>query len=165
MEKSGMAEFDRRLDELGLVLPQAPTPAANYLPFASAGGLIQLAGVAPSSNGAYAVVGKIGDDLDIEDGRRAASICALNLLAVLKLACEGDLDRVQRFVMLRGFVNATAEFERVPFVIDAASDLIISVFGPQVGSHARTSIGCATLPGRVAVELDALVLLRESPES
>jgi YjgF/chorismate_mutase-like, putative endoribonuclease len=102
-------------------------------------------------------VGKVGRELDLVAGRRAARLCAINLFAALENACDGDLDRVRRFVMLRGFVNATEEFEDVPLVMNGASDLIVEVFGSAVGRHARTSIGCATLPGRVAVELDAVV--------
>jgi enamine deaminase RidA (YjgF/YER057c/UK114 family) len=147
----------RRLLELQLVLPPPPLPAANYVPYARLGHLVQVSGVAPTERGAYAFVGKVGRDLDLAAGRSAARLCALNLLATLASACEGDLDRVTRFVMVRGFVNATEDFEQVPLVINGASDLIVEVFGTDVGRHARTSIGCATLPGRVAVEVDALV--------
>ena len=151
--------IDRRLEELDIILPSPPPPVANYQSFARVGSLVQLAGVAPVENGRHAVIGKVGRDLDIDAGRRAARLCALNLLANLRLACEGRLGRVSRILMVRGFVNAASSFERVPQVIDAASDLILSVFGPKIGHHARTSIGCATLPYRVAVEIDALVLL------
>lgn len=154
------ARVGRRLEAMGLALPPPADAVANYRPFVRFGGFVQLAGAAPVENGHYAVVGKVGGDLDIEAGRRAARLCALNLIATLQDACEGDLDRVQRFLMIRGFVNATEAFERVPHVIDAASDLVIALFGPEIGSHARTSIGCTTLPSRVAVEIDALVALR-----
>ena len=145
--------------QLNLVLPPQPVPAANYLPFVREGRLVQLAGVAPTQDGAYAVVGKVGRDLGLEDGRRAARICALNILANLKAACGGDLDRVRRFMMVRGFVNAAEDFAGVPLVVNGASDLIVDVFGLEIGRHARTSIGCATLPSRVAVEIDALVMI------
>jgi enamine deaminase RidA (YjgF/YER057c/UK114 family) len=153
------ATVERRLREVGLTLPPQPVPAANYLPFAREGGLVQLAGVAPTEHGAYAVVGKIGRDLTLEDGQRAARLCALNMLANLRAACGGDLDRVRRVMMVRGFVNAAEDFEGVPLVMNGASDLIVEVFGPEIGRHARTSIGCATLPSRVAVEIDALVVI------
>lgn len=119
---------------------------------------MQLAGTAPSENGRYVYVGQVGRDLTIEQGKAAARLCALNLLATLRDACAGDLDRVRRFLMVRGFVHADTQFEDVPAVINGASDLIISVFGSDIGRHARTSIGCATLPARVAVEIDALVV-------
>jgi enamine deaminase RidA (YjgF/YER057c/UK114 family) len=133
----------QRLLDLQLTLPPPPLPVANYAPFVT--------------DGVYAVVGKVGKELDLAAGRRAARLCAINLLAALKNACEGDLDRVRRVVMLRGFVNAAEDFEDVPLVMNGASDLLVEVFGLEVGRHARTSIGCATLPGRVAVEIDALV--------
>jgi len=150
-----------RLAELGLELPSPPRPAANFRPFMRAGGFVQLAGVAPSEGGRYTAIGKVGRDIDLAEAKDAARLCALNLIANLQLACDGDLDRVLQFVMVRGFVNAVEEFEQVPAVINGASDLIVDVFGSEIGSHARTSIGCATLPSRVAVELDALVLVRE----
>jgi urease accessory protein len=103
-----------------------------------------VAGVAPYKDGKYAVVGTVGEELGIEDGQHAARICALNLLATLRHACRGDLDRVERFMMVRGFVKAPSSFEQVPSVINGASDLIIDVFGADIGLHARTSIGCAT---------------------
>jgi len=154
--------IERRLAELSLILPAQPKPAANYVPFVRDGRLIQLSGVAPSQNGVYAVVGKIGRDLDLKDGQRAARICALNLLANLKAACGGDLDRVRRFMMVRGFVNAADDFEQIPLVVNGASDLIVEIFGPEIGRHARTSIGCASLPSRVAVEIDATVIVDDA---
>ena len=157
---------EHRMADLGLVLPPPPTPAANYVPFVRHGELVQLAGVAPSKDGRYVHVGKVGRDLTLEDGREAARLCALNLLANLRVACGGDLDRVRQVLMVRGFVNADEAFEQVPAVVDGASDLIAGVFGPEVGRHARTSIGCATMPGRVAVEIDALVVVDDrGPES
>lgn len=147
----------RQLLQLQLILPPPPLPVANYLPYVREGRLVQVAGVAPTQDGSYSFVGKVGRELDCAAGSRAARLCALNLLATLESACDGDLDRVTRFVMVRGFVNAADDFEDIPLVINGASDLIVEVFGSDVGRHARTSIGCATLPGRVAVELDALV--------
>ncbi len=156
------AKIDLRLTELGIVLPPAPKPSANFLPYRQHKEIVQLSGVAPVENGSYAVVGKVGQDLSIEDGQRAAKICALNLMANLKEACQGDLDRVQYFISVRGFVNATEGFPHVPQVINGASDLIIEIFGSEIGRHARTSIGCATLPSRVAVEIDAIVIIDDT---
>ena len=147
----------QRLIELQLVLPPPPLPVANYVPYVRDGRLVQVAGVAPTEPGVSTIVGKVGRELDLAEGRRAARLCALNLLATLKGACDDDLDRVTRVVMVRGFVNAAEDFEHVPLVIDGASDLLVEVFGSDIGRHARTSIGCATLPSRAAVELDALV--------
>lgn len=151
--------IDSRIARLGITLPPQPVPSANYMPFVRHESLVQLAGVAPTENGEYAVVGKIGQSLDFADGVRAARLCALNAISNLKFACEGDLDRVQKIMMVRGFVNASEEFMRIPQVMNGASDLLISVFGEEIGTHARTSIGCSTMPSRVAVEIDCLVVI------
>ena len=140
-------------------LPAAPTPSANYLPYVRAGDFIQVAGVAPKRNGRYAFQGKLGDNLNLQGGYDAARLCALNALALLKDAAGGSLDRIERIVMLRGFVNAAVDFVAVPQVIDGASDLLVEVLGERVGSHARTSVGCATLPAGVAVEIDVLAAI------
>lgn len=154
--------IDLRLNELGIVLPPAPKPSANFLPYRRHNEIIQLSGVAPVENGNYAVVGKVGQDVSFEDGQRAARLCALNLLANLKDACQGNLDLVRFFTSIRGFVNAAEDFPNVPQVINGASDLILEVFGRDIGQHARTSIGCATLPSRVSVEIDAVVIIDDS---
>lgn len=148
-----------RLKRLGIELPPPSEPTANYLPFARFNNLVQLAGVAPIENGRYTVVGKVGKSLDFADGVNAARICALNALSNLNLACGGDLDRVKKIMMVRGFVNASEDFYRVPQVMNGASDLLIAVFGEDVGTHARTSIGCATLPSGVAVEFDCMAVI------
>lgn len=151
--------IDSRIQQLGIILPTKPIPSANYVPYVRYENLVQLAGVAPTENGEYAVVGKVGHSLDFADGVRAARLCALNALSNLREACGGDLDRVRKFMMVRGFVNASEGFMKVPQVMNGASDLFISVFGEKIGTHARTSIGCSTMPSRVAVELDCLVVI------
>jgi len=154
--------IEARLQACGVVLPSPEPSAGRYAPFVRRGALVQLAGVAPSIGGRYQVVGKLGETLSLEDGRRAAELCAHNLLAALKVACSGDLDRVEGFLSLRGYVNAHPGFEPIPRVIDAASEMILDVFGEDIGRHARTSIGCASLPSGVAVEIDALVMVGSS---
>jgi enamine deaminase RidA (YjgF/YER057c/UK114 family) len=152
-------KIEARLADLGLVLPASPAPAGNYGPFALHDRLVQLAGVAPVENGRYAFVGKVGREVDLATAQRAARLCALNLIANLRAACAGDLDRVSGFLMLRGYVNAAEDFESIPQVTNGASDLIVEVFGEKIGRHARTSIGCSVLPSRVSVEFDALVII------
>ncbi len=151
--------INQRLKEQSILLPPPPVPSANYIPYVRHGNLVQLAGVAPTENGKYGVVGKVGSDLTLEDGVRAARLCALNAVTNLKMACNGDLGRDRQFMMIRGFVNATEDFDKVPKVMNGASDLILQIFGDEIGKHARTSIGCATLPSRVAVEIDCLVII------
>jgi enamine deaminase RidA (YjgF/YER057c/UK114 family) len=108
-----MNSIDQRLQELRVDLLSAPIPAGNYLPFARSGNLVQLAGIAPAISGAYEVVGKLGRELSLQDGQRAAYLCALNVLATLRVACGGDFSRVRRFLVVRGFVNADPEFRNV----------------------------------------------------
>jgi enamine deaminase RidA (YjgF/YER057c/UK114 family) len=125
----------------------------------TAGNLVFLSGQVPAENGVRKYIGKLGRDLSIEDGQKAAQLAALNLLARLKLACGGDLDRVARCVKLVGFVNATPEFADQPKVINGASDLMVRIFG-DAGRHARSAIGVGSLPFGVGVEVEAVFELR-----
>jgi enamine deaminase RidA (YjgF/YER057c/UK114 family) len=148
--------IDRRLADLGIELPQAAAPVANYVPFVQAGKLVHVSGQVPAWNGALKHVGKVGDTLGVDDGYAAARVCALNLLAHLRVACGGDLDRVVRVVKLGGFVNATPQFNDAPKCVNGASDLMVEVFGKEVGSHARFAVAVASLPAGVAVEVDGI---------
>ncbi len=156
-----MGRIADRLLELGLTLPPSPPPAGAYLPYVRHNDLVQLAGVAPrrGSEKNYAFQGKIGRERSIEDGVEGARLCGLLLIANLQAACGGDLDRVKRIMMVRGYVNAIETFEEVPKIVNGASELFIKVFGEKIGAHARTSIGCGTLPSQVTVEVDALVVI------
>ena len=147
--------IQKRLDELGLAVPPAPSPAANYVPFVISGSLVHISGQIPMEDGKLKYQGKVGAGMDMEQAQAAARLCAINLLAQLKVACEGDLDRVQRCIKLGGFVNATSDFEQHPQVINAASDLFADVFG-ESGRHARFAVGADSLPFNVAVEIDGL---------
>jgi enamine deaminase RidA (YjgF/YER057c/UK114 family) len=144
-----------RMRELGIELPRIPTPIANFVPFRRDGNLIFLAGQICEWNGAVKYRGKMGIDHDLSDGREAARICALNLLAALRQACEGSLDQVKACLRVGGFVNCAPDYDRVPHVIDGASNLLYSVFGEQ-GRHARTAVGVASLPQQATVEVDAV---------
>lgn len=154
-----MSKVEVRLAELGFELPQPPIPIASFLPFRICGDLVFLAGQVNEWNGTVPYVGKVGDAFDVETAKVAARLCALNLLACLKLACNGDLDRVVQCVRVGGFVNCVPDFEFAPMVINGASDLFVAVFG-ESGKHARTSVGVATLPRRAAVEVDAVFQIR-----
>ena len=144
-----------RLKELGLTIPPAPAPAANYVPFVQEGKLVFVAGQIPrAADGKLAFVGKVGKDMTQEQGYEGAKLCALNCLAQLQ-ACLGSLDKVKRIVNLRGFVNCTPEFMTAPLVVNGASDLIVQIFGDK-GRHARTALGVASLPSGVSVEVDLI---------
>lgn len=147
--------IQKRLDELGLILPPAPAPAANYVPFVVTGTLVHISGQIPMEDGKIAHQGKVGADFSLEQGQAAARVCAINLMAQLKAACDGDLDRVRRCIKLGGFVNASDDFEQHPAIINAASDLFAEVFG-EAGRHARFAVGANSLPFNVAVEIDGI---------
>ncbi len=147
--------IDARLKELGITLPGASAPAANYVPTVQSGKLVFVAGQITLDNGQLKHLGKLGREISIEEGQQAARLCALNIIAHVKNACGGDLDRVKRCVRLGGFVNSTPEFTDQPQVVNGASDLIVSVFG-EAGKHARAAVGVAALPRGVSVEVDAV---------
>ena len=147
--------IDARLGELGITLPAAPAPAANYVPFQWAGGLLAISGQLPMRDGAVVYAGKVGQDVSLEDGVAAARLCMINILAQAKAACEGDLDRIVRCVRLGGFVNCIGTYADHPKIINGASDLAVKVLG-DAGRHARAAVGVASLPMNAAVEVDAL---------
>jgi enamine deaminase RidA (YjgF/YER057c/UK114 family) len=155
-------EVERKLGELGLALPTRPKPIANFLPFRVSGNVVYLAGQTCERDGKVVHTGRVGEELSLETGRQAAQICALNLLACLREACEGRLDRVARCLRVGGFVQAKHDFARVPAVIDGASELFVALWGED-GRHARTAIGVAALPQNAAVEVDAIFELRSAP--
>ena len=148
--------IDARLAELGIELPDAPAPAANYVPFVVSGNLVFVAGQVTVWNGEIRFKGRLGDDMDVDEGYRAARLCGLNLIAQAKEAAGGDLDRIKRVVKLGGFVNSTADFTDQPKVVNGASDLMAEVFGDDLGHHARFAVGAVSLPLGVAVEVDGV---------
>ena len=143
-----------RLAELGIKLPDAPAPAANYAPFVQSGNLVYVSGQI-SRDDTGLITGKLGDDMSVDQGVHAAETCALALIAQLNQACSGDLDRIVRVVKLTGFVNATPDFTDHPQVVNGASDLMGKVFG-QAGVHARAAVGVSSLPLGVAVEVEGI---------
>jgi len=147
-------KIERRLKELGIELPQPAAPVANYVPYTISRNLVFISGQICQWNGELRFVGKLGGAISIADGREAARLCALNILAHLRVACGGDLDGVRRCLRLGGFVNCTPEFTDMPQVVNGASDLMVAVFG-DFGRHARAAVGMNGLPGGVAVEVEA----------
>jgi len=148
-----------RLAELGLTLPPVPPPRGAFQPFSRAGAMLYLAGQVCEWNGELRYIGAVGEVHDLATAQRAAELCALNLLASLHLALDGDLDRVVRCHRLGGFVHCTPGYTQVPQVVNGASDLMFAVFGER-GRHARTSVGVASLPGGAAVEVDGIFEIR-----
>jgi enamine deaminase RidA (YjgF/YER057c/UK114 family) len=147
--------IEARLTELGIVLPKAAAPVANYVPYVVTGSLVFISGQGPMGPNGPEYKGKVGRDLDVEEGKKAARLTALYVVAQLKEAVGGDLDRVKRCVKLLGFVNSTPEFVQQPTVINGASDVMVEIFG-DAGRHARSAVSAPSLPVDIAVEVEAI---------
>lgn len=150
-----MSQVEDRLAALGVELPKPNAPVANYVPFVRVGELVHISGQV-SLDAAGGIRGVVGEDVDLETAKQAARLCGLSLLAQMKAACEGDLDRVVRVVKLGGFVQAGPGFFEIPQVVNGCSDLMVEAFG-DAGRHARSAVGVYRLPMNFAVEVDAVV--------
>ncbi|HAT88147.1 RidA family protein [Cohaesibacter gelatinilyticus] len=153
------AQIEAKLAELGITLPEAAAPAANYVPFLKTGNQLYISGQLPMTAEGIQFKGKLGEDFTADEGSEAARLCAINLIAQMK-AATGDLEKIARIVKLGGFVNSTADFGDQPAVINGASNLMVDVFGEK-GRHARSAVSAAALPFGVAVEIDAIVELAD----
>jgi enamine deaminase RidA (YjgF/YER057c/UK114 family) len=153
-----MSQIEARLAALGITLPQPNAPVANYVPFVRQGDLLHIAGQV-SNDASGGIKGVVGEEVDAATAKAAARLCGVNLIAQIKAACDGDLDRVGRIVKLNGFVQAGPDFFEIPQVVNGASDLMVEVFGDS-GRHARSAVGVYRLPLNFAVEVDAVVALR-----
>jgi enamine deaminase RidA (YjgF/YER057c/UK114 family) len=149
--------IEARLAELGLTLPAAPNPVANYVPFSISGNLLFISGQISKAADGTVVTGALGRDVSVETGQQAARHCALNILAQAKSAL-GSLDRIGQVLKLTGFVNATADFADHPKVVNGASDLMVEVLGDK-GRHTRAAVGVSSLPLNCAVEVDAIIAI------
>lgn len=147
--------IDSRLAALGIALPEAASPQANYVPFVRTGNLVFLSGQVCIRDGAITHRGKVGREIDAAGALAAARVVGVNLLAALRLACDGDLDRVVRCVSVRGYVAVDPSFTAIPAVVNGVSDLFVEVFG-DAGRHSRSAIGVAALPRDCAFEADAV---------
>lgn len=147
--------IDDRLAELGITLPDAPAPAANYVPFVQVGDTLYVSGQISIAEDGGLITGKVGLDLSVEDGAAAARRCALSLLAQVRAACGGDLSRLVRVVKLTGFVNSTPDFADQPKVINGCSDTLVDILG-DAGRHARSAVSAGALPLNVAVEIEGI---------
>ena len=153
-----MSNVEQRLSAAGIVLPTPTSPVANYVPFVRSGVLVHISGQV-SVDAAGGVRGVVGEDVDFERAVAAARLCGINLLAQMKAACDGDLDRVVRVVKLGGFVQAGPAFFDIPKVVNGCSDVMVEAFG-DAGRHARSAVGVYRLPMNFAVEVDAVVEVR-----
>lgn len=152
-----MGKYEKKLKSLGVILPNAPAPAANYVPFVKIDSLVYVSGqISLGPNGL--IKGILGKDMAVEQGKLAARQCAINLLAQVKVACDGDLDRLTQVIKLGGFVNSTPNFFDQPSIINGASDFLVEILGEN-GRHARTAVG-AILPLGVAVEIDGIFFIK-----
>jgi enamine deaminase RidA (YjgF/YER057c/UK114 family) len=152
-------EIEKKIATLGLVLPAPPKPAAHYIPYVQVGNLLFVGGNTGRLNGQpHKYIGKVGAEVSLEQAYEMARHCALNHIATIHLAV-GDLDRVERFVKLTGYVNAAPGFTKMPQVVNGASDLIVEVFG-EAGEHARAAVGVASLANDAPVETDVIVQIR-----
>ena len=153
-----MNTIETKLAELGVTLPEAMAPAANYVPFVQVGDLVHVSGqISNDANGL--ILGKLGADMDTEAGAAAAQTCAIGLLSQVKAACGGDLDRLVRVVKLVGFVNSTPDFTDQPKVVNGASDFMVATLG-DAGRHARSAVSAVALPLGVAVEIEGIFQIK-----
>ena len=143
-----------RLADLGVTLPDAPAPAANYVPYVQVGNTVFVSGQISSGPDGF-ITGKLGDTMTAEEGAAAAKTCAISLLAQVKTACGGDIERLTRVVKLTGFVNSTGDFGDQPKVINGASDFLVEALG-DIGRHSRSAVSAASLPFGVAVEIEGI---------
>lgn len=146
--------FADRLSELGVTLPDAPAPAANYVPYVQVGNILYVSGQISNGPDGF-ILGKLGADMAVEQGADAAKSCAISLLAQVKAACGGDIERLVRVVKLTGFVNSTSDFTDQPKVINGASDFLVAALG-DAGRHARSAVSAPSLPLGVAVEIEGI---------
>ncbi len=150
-----MSNIEKKLSQMGINLPTPAAPVANYVGFVKSGNMVFVSGQLPIENGKLQYIGKVGVEISADDAKKAARLCGINILAQLKVACDGDLNRVTRCVKLGIFVNGEANFKDHPAVANGASDLIAEVFADK-GKHARAAVGSGSLPFGVAVEVDAI---------
>lgn len=155
-----MSNVERKLSEMGYVLPDPPSPLANYIPGYRSGNLVFLSGVGPRSSNGDSITGRLGKDLTVEQGYEAAKLCGLNLLANLKLII-GDLDKVDHIVKVLGMVNSAPDFGQQPDVINGCSDLLVGAFAEK-GKHGRSAVGMNAVPHGIAVEIEMIVEVRDS---
>ena len=151
--------FEENIKKLGLIIPDPPMAVANYIPFKIIDNIIYISGQAPSIDGKIIYTGKVGEDVSIENGIKAAELCCINIIANLKKGINNNWDKFDTFIKLGGFVNCNSDFIDQPKIINGASDLLVKVFGDH-GRHTRFAVGSNSLPLGISVEIDAIIKLR-----
>ena len=151
--------FDENIKKLGLTIPNPPDAVANYIPYKIADKILYISGQAPLKDGNVIYKGKVGDNISMEEGIKAAELCCINIIAALKKSINNDWDQLDTFIKLGGFVNCKEDFVDQPKIINGASDLLVSIFGEQ-GRHTRFAVGSNSLPLDISVEIDAIIKLQ-----
>ena len=151
--------FEENIKQLGIEIPDMPSALANYVPFKISDNIVYVSGQAPVKNGDLIYKGKVGVDLSINDGIKAAELCCINIISALRTSISGDWNRLDSFLKLGGFVNCNDNFYDQPKIINGASDLLVNIFGDQ-GRHARFAVGSNALPMNISVEIDAIIKIK-----
>ncbi len=154
-----MHMFEENIKKLGIDIPDMPAPLANYLPFKVSDNLVYVAGQGPMKNGELVYKGKVGKDISVDEGIKAAELCCINIIAALKKSIDGNWNRLDSFLKLGGFVNCDESFYDQPKIINGASDLLVNIFKDQ-GKHSRFAVGSNTLPMNISVEIDAIIKIK-----
>ena len=154
-----MHMFEENIKQLGIEIPDMPAALANYVPFKVSDSIVYISGQAPVKNGELIYKGKVGKDIEIDEGIKAAELCCVNIIAALKKSINGDWNRLETFLKLGGFVNCNNDFYDQPKIINGASDLLVKIFGEQ-GKHARFAVGSNSLPMNISVEIDAIIKIK-----
>ena len=154
-----MHVFEENIKQLGIEIPDMPNALANYVPYKISDSIVYVSGQAPVMNGELIYKGKIGNDISIDDGIKAAELCCINIISILKESINGDWDRLDNFLKLGGFVNCNSDFFDQPQIINGASDLLVNIFGEQ-GKHSRFAVGSNSLPMNISVEIDAIIKIK-----
>lgn len=154
-----MYSFEENIMQLGINIPDMPSPLANYVPYKVSDNVVYVSGQGPVLNGDLMYKGKVNEDISIEDGIKAAELCCINIIAALKKSINGDWNRLDSFLKLGGFVNCKDDFYDQPKIINGASDLLVKIFGDQ-GKHARFAVGSNALPMNISVEIDAIIKIK-----
>ena len=151
--------FEENIKQLGIEIPDMPAALANYVPFKVSDSIVYVSGQAPVKNGELIYKGKVGKDIEIDEGIKAAELCCVNIIAALKKSINRDWNRLETFLKLGGFVNCNNDFYDQPKIINGASDLLVKIFGEQ-GKHARFAVGSNSLPMNISVEIDAIIKIK-----